>query len=101
LGCHLTQWLLAHGETVKDVRTTATARVREQSRGRGRKTDALDAAAAAGIAAMQGDAEPVAPDDGTVVLAVLEQRRSNLVGQRTRSVNQLHAESSRVLWCSW
>jgi transposase len=91
LGCHLTQWLLVHGETVQDVRTTATARVRELSRGRGRKTDALDAAAAAGIAAMQGDTEPVAPDDATVVLAVLEERRSNLVGQRTRSVNQLHA----------
>ena len=91
LGCHLTQWLLARGESVQDVRTTATARVRELSRGRGRKTDALDAAAAAGIAAMQGDAEPVAPDDATVVLAVLAQRRSNLVAQRTRSVNQLHA----------
>jgi transposase len=63
----------------------------ELSRGRGRKTDALDAAAAAGIAATQGDAEPIAPDDATVVLAVLAQRRSNLVGQRTRSVNQLHA----------
>ena len=32
LGCHLTQWLLARGETVQDVRTTATARVRELSR---------------------------------------------------------------------
>jgi transposase len=91
LGCHLTQWLLARGETVQDVRTTATARVRELSRGRGRKTDALDAAAAAGIAAVQGDAEQLQPEDETVVLAVLEERRSNLVGQRTRSVNQLHA----------
>jgi transposase len=91
LGCHLTRWLLARGETVQDVRTTATARVRELSRGRGRKTDALDAAAAAGIAALQGDAEQLQPEDATVVLAVLEERRSNLVGQRTRSVNQLHA----------
>ena len=91
LGCHLTQWLLAQGETVQDVRTTATARVRELSRGRGRKTDALDAAAAAGIAAMQGDAEPLKPEDATMVLAVLEERRNNLVAQRTRSVNQLHA----------
>jgi transposase len=91
LGCHLTQWLLIKGETVQDVRTTATARVRELSRGRGRKTDALDAAAAAGIAALQGDAEQLQPEDATVVLAVLEERRSNLVGQRTRSVNQLHA----------
>ena len=91
LGCHLTQWLLARGETVQDVRTTATARVRELSRGRGPKTDALDAAAAAGIAALQGDAEQLQPEDVTVVLALLEERRSNLVGQRTRSVNQLHA----------
>src|SRR5215211_5913807 len=91
LGCHLTQWLLARGETVQDVRTTATARIRELSRGRGRKTDALDAAAAAGIAALQGDAEQLQPEDATVVLAVLEERRSNQVGQRTRSVNQLHA----------
>jgi transposase len=54
-------------------------------------TDALDAAAAAGIAALQGDAAQLQPEDATVVLAVLEERRSNLVGQRTRSVNQLHA----------
>jgi transposase len=73
------------------VPTTATARVRELSRGRGRKTDALDAAAAAGISALQGDTAQLQPDDTTVVLAVLEERRSNLVGQRTRSVNQLHA----------
>jgi transposase len=91
LGCHLTQWLLAHGETVQDVPTTATARVRELSRGRGRKTDALDAAAAPAVAALQGDAAQLQPEDATVVLAVLEERRSNLVGQRTRSVNQLHA----------
>jgi len=91
LGCHLTRWLLARGETVQDVPTTATARVRELSRGRGRKTDALDAAAAAAVAAAQGDAATVQPEDATMVLAVLEERRSNLVGQRTRSVNQLHA----------
>ena len=64
---------------------------RELSRGRGRKTGVLDAAAAAGIAALQGDTAQLQPDDTTVVLAVLEERRSNLVGQRTRSVNQLHA----------
>ena len=40
---------------------------------------------------MQGDAAQLPPEDETVVLAVLEERRSNLVGQRTRSVNQLHA----------
>jgi transposase len=51
----------------------------------------LDAAAAAAIAAVQGGAATAQPEDATVVLAVLEERRSNLVGQRTRSVNQLHA----------
>jgi transposase len=91
LGCHLTRWLLARRETVQDVPTTAAARVRELSRGCGRKTDALDAAAAAAVAALQGDAAQLQPEDATVVLAVLEERRSNLVGQRTRSVNQLHA----------
>jgi transposase len=40
---------------------------------------------------LQGDAEPLQPEDATAVLAVLEERRSNLVGQRTRSVNQLRA----------
>jgi hypothetical protein len=34
LGRHLAQWLIAHGETVTDVPSTATARVRELSRGR-------------------------------------------------------------------
>jgi transposase len=79
------------GKPSKDVRTTATARVRERSRGRGGKSDALDAAAAAGIAAFQGDAAQLQPAEVTVVLALLEERPSNLVGQRTRSVNQLHA----------
>jgi transposase len=53
LGHHLAQWLLARGETVVDVPATATARVRELSRGR-RKTDTLDAAAAASVAALHG-----------------------------------------------
>lgn len=79
------------GKPSKEVRTTATARVRERSRGRGGKSDALDAAAAAGIAAFQGDAAQLQPAEVTVVLALWEERPSNLVGQRTRSVNQLHA----------
>jgi transposase len=43
------------------------------------------------MAALQGDAEPLQPEDATVVLALLEERRSNPGGQRTPSVNQLHA----------
>ena len=46
LGCHLAQWLVAHGETVLDASTAATARVRELSRGGRRKNDVIDASAA-------------------------------------------------------
>ena len=72
LGCHLAQWLVAHGETVLDASTAATARVRELSRGGRRKNDVIDASAAASVAAYQGDAAAVAADDDTVVFALLE-----------------------------
>jgi len=55
LGRQLAQWLIARGEAVVDVRTTATARVRELSRGGRRKNDVLDASAAASVAAAHGD----------------------------------------------
>jgi transposase len=91
LGRHVAQWLLARGEVVEDVPSTATARVRELSRGGRRKNDVIDAAAAASVAALQGDANPVLPEDSTTVLALLDERRTNLTTQRTRLVNQLHA----------
>jgi hypothetical protein len=46
LGRHLAQWLVARGEVVDDVPSTATARVGELSRGGRRKNDVIDAAAA-------------------------------------------------------
>ena len=46
LGRHLAQWLIARGERVVDVPASATSRVRELSRGGGRKNDQIDAAAA-------------------------------------------------------
>jgi transposase len=91
LGRHLAQWLVARDEEVVDVPSTATARVRELSRGSGRKTDVIDAAAAACVAALQGDAAPVPSEDHTTVFAMLEERRANLAGQRVRVANQLHA----------
>ena len=91
LGRHLSQWLLARGEVVEDVPSTATARVREFSRGGRRKNDVIDAAAAASVAALQGEANPVVVEDITTVLALLDERRSNVTAQRTRLVNQLHA----------
>lgn len=91
LGRHLAQWLVARDEAVVDVPSTATARVRELSRGGRRKTDVIDAAAAASVAALQGDATPVAAEDHTTVFALLEERRANLAAQRVRAANQLHA----------
>ncbi|CCW12314.1 IS110 family transposase [Rhodococcus aetherivorans] len=91
LGHHLAQWLLTLGEIVLDVPTTATARVRELSRGGRRKNDRIDAAAAACVAALQGDARPVDPEGPTEILGLLDERRSNLLGTRTRTANQLHA----------
>ena len=91
LGRHLAQWLVARGEHVEDVASTATARVRELSRGGRRKNDVIDAAAAASVAALHGDANPVVAEDLTTVLSLLDERRGNLITQRTRLVNQLHA----------
>ena len=91
LGRHLAQWLVARGERVDDVPSTATARVRELSRGGRRKNDVIDAAAAASVAALQGDANPVLAEDAATVLALLDERRDNVITQRTRLVNQLHA----------
>ncbi len=91
LGRHLAQWLVARGERVDDVPSTATARIRELSRGGRRKNDVIDASAAASVAALRGDANPVVVEDLTTVLALLDERRDNVTTQRTRLSNQLHA----------
>lgn len=70
---------------------TATARVRQLSRGGRRKNDVVDAAAAASVAALHGAAVAVTPEGLDTVLAMLDERRTNLTTQRTRTVNQLHA----------
>jgi transposase len=91
LGRHLSSWLLARGEQVVDVPSTATARVRQLSRGGGRKNDKIDAAAAACVAALQGDGRPLAAEDVTDALALLDESRMNLAQSRVRLINQLHA----------
>ncbi|WP_433206508.1 IS110 family transposase [Nocardia sp. CA-107356] len=97
LGRHLAQWLIGHGETVTDVPSTATARVRELSRGGRRKNDNIDAAAAASVAALHGDAVPVEAEGASTVLRMLDERRTNLTRQRTRTINQLHAVMRELL----
>jgi transposase len=83
--------LLARGEQVIDVPTTATARVRQLSRGGGRKNDRIDAAAAACVAALQGDARPLEAEGAADAIGLLDERRANLSQARVRAVNQLHA----------
>ena len=91
LGHHLALWLLSHGEVVLDIPTTATARVRELSRGGRRKNDRINAPAAASVAALQGDARQVYPETIADSLPLLDECRVNLSHSRTRTVNQLHA----------
>ncbi|WP_186626556.1 IS110 family transposase [Rhodococcus sp. BP22] len=91
LGHHLALWLVAQREHVVDVPSTSTARVRQLSRGNRRKNDRIDAAAAACVAALQGDGYPVVVEDHTDVLRILDERRRSLVSQSIRVRNQLHA----------
>nr|WP_277835198.1 transposase [Rhodococcus sp. D2-41] len=91
LGHHLAQWLICHGEDVVDVPSTATARVRQLSCGNRRKNDRIDAAAAACVAALQGDSRPVRTEDHTDLLRLLDERRKNLIVHHQRLINQLHA----------
>jgi transposase len=91
LGRHLSSWLLARGEEVVDVPPAATARVRQLSRGGGRKNDQIDAAAVPCTAPLQGDGRPLQPEDITDALALLDESRMNLAQSRVRLVNQLHA----------
>lgn len=91
LGHHLAQWLISNGETVLDIPCTATARLRELSKGGSRKTDLIDAAAAASVAAWIGDASIVEAENYSTICSMLEERRSNVAQQRTRVANQLHA----------
>lgn len=51
----------------------------------------IDAAVAASVAAMHGDARPVHPETRADSLALLDERRKTVSENRTRSVNQLHA----------
>ena len=97
LGRHLASWLLARGEEVIDVPSTATARVRQLSRGGGRKNDRIDAAAAACVAAAQGDYRAMVAEGATDALAVLDEHRVNLAQARVRAVNQLHAPLRALL----
>jgi len=98
LGRHLAQWLIrAHDAHVVDIPPTATARVRELSRGGRRKNDRIDAAAAACVAFAQGDYRQVDAENITDELRVLVERRSDVMAQYRRLINQLHALAREMI----
>jgi transposase len=92
LGRHLAQRLVASGESVVDVPSKLSARVRVLSSfaGNARKNDELDALATALAAWRNERLAAVDPEADSEVLRLLSERREDLVAERTRAFNRLH-----------
>ncbi|WP_424860504.1 transposase [Streptomyces sp. MMS24-I29] len=78
-------WSLAH------VPSTLSARARLLATGGDRKTDATDALHVAQVAFFRHVLRPVVQEDQTTLLRLLTERRDDLVHERTRVLNRLHA----------
>jgi transposase len=92
LGRYLAQRLAAAGESVVDVPSKLSARVRVLSSfaGNARKNDELDALATALAAWRNERLAAVDPEAESEVLRLLSERREDLVAERTRAFNRLH-----------
>jgi transposase len=90
LGRHLAGRLAASGESVVDVPSKLSARVRVLSIGNARKNDELDALATALAAWRNERLAAVDPEAESEVLRLLSERREDLVAERTRALNRLH-----------
>lgn len=97
-GRTLAQELCASGSPVYEVPGTATARERRAAVGVQRqKTDTSDALAVARITAREGERLPRVYTAGIPHRCkLLSEHRDNLVLQRTRLMNQLHAQVSAL-----
>jgi transposase len=91
LGRYLAGRLAAAGESVVDVPPKLSARVRVLSTGNARKNDGLDALATALAASRNGRLAAVEPEAASEALRLLSERRGDLVAERTRALNRLHA----------
>jgi transposase len=93
LGRHLAVRLAAAGECVVDVPPKLSARVRVLSSfaGNARNNDGLDALATALAASRNERLAAVDPEAASEVLRLLSERREDLVAERTRALNRLHA----------
>jgi transposase len=94
LGRHLAQRLAASGESVVDVPSKLSARVRVLSSGNARKNDELDALATALAAWRNERLAVVDPEaDSAEVLRLLSERREDLVAERTRALKAASTDS--------
>jgi transposase len=91
LGRHLAVRLAAKGESVVDVPPKLSARVRVLSSGNARKNDGADALATALAASRNERLAAVDPEAPSEAMRLLSERRENLVAERTRALNRLHA----------
>jgi transposase len=93
LGKGFAQFLLAQGEAdVREVVPHRTAQYRRRGRSQD-KTDVADALAMARLLRAEGEGLPmVQADDTSTELRLLSDHRDNLVVDRTRLTNQLHAQ---------
>jgi transposase len=91
LGRHLAGRLAAAGESVVDVPPKLSSRVRVLSSGNARKNDGLDALATTLAASRNERLAAVDPEAASEVMRLLSERREDLVAERTRALNRLHA----------
>jgi transposase len=91
LGRHLAGRLAGSGESVVDVPPKLSARVRLLSSGNARKNDGLDALATALAASRNERLAAVDPEAASETMRLLSERREDLVAERTRALNRLHA----------
>jgi transposase len=90
IGRHIAQRLVADGETVLDVPAKLSARVRVFDTGQGRKTDPVDAHSIAVAGLRSRGLRTVTPDDVTVVVRLLVDRRDELGRARTDIISRIH-----------
>lgn len=90
MGRSVAQRLVAFDETVVDVPAKLATRVRVYSTGHGTKTDNADAVAIARAAVHSKHLRRVLPDDATVAMKLLSDRRHELVGLRAQAMCRLH-----------
>lgn len=97
VGKYLAQRLVAEGERVLDVSTRRAALVRVYAGGNGRKTDDTDAHSIAMVGLKTPGVPEVQPDDRTVTLRLLSNRRVELVGLRTQAACRIHRDLAVLL----